>query len=145
MSAPLPVASDRSFDVDEYLELMAAVRWGENVDASRGDVAAALQAPHFVGHVRDDLGQLIGFVSAFSDGVFATFVNELVVHPCAQGGGVGSQLLEAVEAAYAGVPVFAVGFREARSFFLQRGYTYPAQPLEIYAKLNARGAAERSA
>jgi len=87
--------------------------------------------------VRDEVGQLVGFVSAFTDAVFATFVNELVVHPGAQGAGVGSQLLDAVEAAYPGVPVFAVGFRDARRFFLRRGYTYPAQPLEIYAKLNA--------
>ncbi len=138
MSRPYPVATDRSFDVDEYLELMTAVRWGDSAAANHADVAAALAALHFVGHVRNELGQLVGFVS---DGVIATFVNELVVHPGAQGAGVGSQLLEAVEAAYPGVPVFAVGFRDARRFFLRRGYTYPAQSLEIYAKLNARAEA----
>ncbi len=141
MSHPSPVATDRSFDIDEYLELMAAVRWGESAATDVADVAAALEAPHFVGHVRDELGQLVGFVSAFSDGVFATFVNELAVHPGAQGAGLGSQLLNAVEAAYPGVPVFAVGFRDARRFFLSRGYTYPAQPLEIYAKLNGHSQA----
>ncbi len=131
------VATDRTFDIDEHIELMASVHWGEPADYDRTAVAAATRAPHFVGHVRDDLGRMVGYVSAYSDGVFATFVNELVVHPSAQGGGVGAHLLDAVETAYPGVPVFAVGFRESRGFFLHRGYTFPARPLEVYAKLNA--------
>jgi len=41
MSRPSPVATDRSFDVDEYLKLMVAVRWGDSVATDPADVAAA--------------------------------------------------------------------------------------------------------
>jgi GNAT superfamily N-acetyltransferase len=114
---------------------MAAVHWGEPEEFLAASVTAALQAYHFIGHVRDEAGLLVGYLCAFSDGVFATFVGELVVHPSARGTGVGAALLEAVESAWPGVPVFALGFRDARGFFYRQGYTHPPRPMEVLTKL----------
>lgn len=119
------VETDRSFTADEYTELMAAAHRGEPGDFPATSVNAALEAYHFVAHVRDEVGLLVGYLCAFSDGVFGTFVGDLVVHPGAQGTGVGAALLDAVEAAYPRVPVFVLGFRDARGFFEAQGYTTP--------------------
>lgn len=145
MTRDIRVRTDRSFDADEYIELMTAIRWADPGDYDPTDVRAALEAYHFIGHVRDEIGVLVGYVAAFGDGVFNAFVGELAVHPSARGRGVGARLLEAVEAAFPGVPVFILAFRDSRGFFLRNGYTPTAQPVEVLAKLNARGDATRSA
>lgn len=136
MTHVIHVETDRSFSPDEYAELMAAVHWGEPSDYAAVSVTAALHAYHFVGHVRDEAGMLVGYLCAFSDGVFATFIGELIVHPCARGNGVGAALLEAVESEWPGVPVFALGFRDARAFFQRQGYSYPPRPMEVLTKLD---------
>lgn len=136
MTRVIHVETDRSFSPDEYAELMAAVHWGEPTDYPAATVAAALRSYHFIGHVRDEAGLLVGYLCAFSDGAFATFVGELVVHPCARGTGVGAALLEAVESAWPGVPVFAIGFRDARGFYYRQGYSHPPRPIEVLTKLD---------
>lgn len=137
MAAPVTVETDRSIDPSEYVELLEATGWGDAYAYDPAAVEAAIASYHFVGHVRDGLGTLVGYVCAFSDGAFATFIGELLVHPSAQRRGVGGQLLEAVEARFEGVPVFVIGTHDARRFFLRQGYTPPSTPLEILAKLNA--------
>lgn len=132
MTRVIHVETDRSFSPEE---LMAAVHWGQPQDYPLSAVAATIESYHFIGHVRDGAGMLVGYVCAFSDGVFATFVGELVVHPAAQGSGVGAALLDAVEAAYPGVAVFALGFRDARGFFAAQGYSAPPRPIEVLTKL----------
>lgn len=136
MTRVIHVETDRSFSPGEYAELMAAVHWGDPGEFPAASVTAALQAYHFIGHVRDEAGLLVGYLCAFSDGVFATFVGELVVHPSARGTGVGAALLEAVESAWPGAPVFALGFRDARGFFYRQGYTHPPRPMEVLTKLD---------
>ncbi len=136
MTRVIHVETDRSFTAGEYAELMAAVHRGEPADYPAATVTAALQAYHYIAHVRDEAGLLVGCLCAFSDGVYATFVGELVVHPHARGAGAGSALLEAVESAWPGVPVFAIGFRDTCGFFYRRGYTQPPRPLEVLTKLD---------
>ena len=63
-------------------------------------------------------------------------MGELAVHPGARGSGVGAALLEAVESAWPGVPVFAIGFRDARGFFYPQGYTQPPRPMEVLTKFD---------
>lgn len=136
MARVIHVETDRSFSLGEYADLMAAVHWGDASVYSAATVAAALQSYHFVAHVRDKAGLLVGYLCAFSDGAFATFVAELVVHPHARGTGVGAALLGAVESAWPGVPVFAIGFRDARGFFYRQGYSHPPRPMEVLTKLD---------
>ncbi len=136
MTRVIHVETDRSFSPDEYAWLMAAVHRDEPSDYPAVAVTTALQSYHFIGHVRDEVGLLVGYLCAFSDGVFATFVGELVVHPCARGRGVGAALLEAVESAWPGVPVYALGFRDTRAFFERQGYTEPPRPLDVLTKLD---------
>ena len=137
MSTATRIFTDRSLEPGEYIELVVAVH-GHVIAEDTASVQAALDAYHLVAHARDELGVLVGTVCAFSGGVFATFVGELVVHPGAPRRGVGGRLLDTVERAWPGVPVFALGFRDARRFFLGQGYTLPAPPMEIFARLNAR-------
>lgn len=136
MTRMIHVETDRSFSPDEYAELMAAVHWGETPRYSGATVRAALQAYHYVAHVRSETGALVGYLCAFSDGVFATFVGELVVHPCARGGGIGAALLESIESVWPGVPVYALGFRDSRAFFKRQGYSEPPRPLDVLTKLD---------
>lgn len=136
MTRETHVETDRSFSPGEYAELMAAVHQGEPSDYPTVTITAALESYHFIAHVRDEAGLLVGYLCAFSDGVFATFVGELVVHPCARRKGVGAALLEAVESAWPGVPVFAIGFRDARGFFIRHGYSEPPRPLDVLTKLD---------
>ena len=140
MRDALPVRTDRSFSAEEYIDLMTAAQWGDAADYDPATVEAAREAYHFVGHVRNEDGVLVGCCCAFSDSAFATFVVQLVVHPFVQGRGIGASLLEAVERAYPGIPVFALGFREARGFFLRKGFTIPSKAIEVFARLNARPA-----
>lgn len=135
MNQVVHVETDRSFTAEEFAELMAAVHWAEPDEFPPGNVETALDAYHFIGHARDETGLLVGYLCAFSDGAFATFVGDLVVHPSARGAGVGGALLDAVEGAFAGVPVFVLGFRDARGFFEAQGYTSPPRPLDVLTKL----------
>ena len=130
------VETDRSFTCDEYAQLMASVHWREPEDYPAASVAAALHTYDFVGHVRSESGVLVGYLCAFSDGVFATFVGELVVYPTFQGNGVGAALLNAVEAAFPGVPVFVLSYRDTHGFFAAQGYTPPPRPIEVLTKLS---------
>lgn len=136
MTRVIHAETDRSFTPEEYAELMAAVHRDETSRYSGATVRAALQAYHFVAHVRSETGVLVGYLCAFSDGVFATFVGELVVHPCARGGGIGAALLESIESVWPGVPVYALGFRDTRTFFERQGYSEPPRPLDVLTKLD---------
>ena len=68
--------------IGELATLLEAAGYG----ARAGHLAAAL-VDHalatytFVAHARDADGRLAGYVGAFSDGAFATFIAALVTHP----------------------------------------------------------------
>ncbi|GEM_PF-869539 len=136
MTRDIHVETDRSFSPEAYAELMAAVHRDETSRYPGATLRAALQAYHFVAHVRSEAGVLVGYLCAFSDGVFATFVGELVVQTRARGGGIGAALLESIESVWPGVPVYALGFRDTRAFFERQGYCEPPCPLDVLTKLD---------
>lgn len=136
MTRDIHVETDRSFTPTEYAELMAAVHGCDPAAYPESSVTTALSAYHFVGHIRDAAGMLVGHACAYSDGVFATLVGEIVVHPRAQGGRLGAALLDAVEATWPGVPVFALGFADSLGFYAACGYTRPPRPVEVLTKLD---------
>ena len=123
----------------EFAELMAAVGWGSAMDYDATKVSRSIDSYPFVAHARASDGALVGYVSAFSDGAFSTFVGEIVVHPQFQGQGVGSLLLAAVEAQYRGVPVYAKPFRDQKDFFLRNGYREASRPMTVVFKTNEVG------
>ena len=79
----------KNISVPEYVSLMAAVGWGAITDYDATSVSRSIDSYPFVAHARTTDGALVGYVSAFSDGAFSTFIGEVLVHPQLQGQGVG--------------------------------------------------------
>ena len=83
---------------------------------------------------RDEHRQLVGYVSAFSDGALSTMLGELGVHPNHRRRGVASMLLRAVEEQYRGIPIYAKALGDAKHFFLARGYKVPSVEMTVLFK-----------
>lgn len=137
--ANIQIHRTKNISAIEYASLMAAVGWGTITDYDAVSVSRSIDSYPFVAHARTDGGTLVGYVSAFSDGVFSTFIGEVLVHPDFQRQGVGSRLLEAVEARYCGVPVYAKPFRDQELFFLCNGYRAASRPMSVLFKKNEVG------
>jgi len=76
---------------------MDAVGWGSIEEYDLREIENSIESYTFVAHIRDEMGLLVGYVSAFSDKAFSIFIGELVVRPEFQGKEIGRQLLETVE------------------------------------------------
>jgi GNAT superfamily N-acetyltransferase len=131
------IVVSKAIGAGECARLMEAAGYGRAGHYAAAVIEHSLAAYPFVAHARDAGGQLAGYVSAFSDGAFSTFIGELVVHPRAQRRGVGTRLLESVEARFAGVPVFIHPFVDVQAFYLGRGSRAPARPMSALARLNS--------
>lgn len=112
--------TDRNIHWSEFAALMESAGWGAGY--SEEQFLTSCGAYPLVVHARATDGALVGYATAFSDGVFSTWIGELVVHPSARRSGLGASLLRAVEARYPGVPVYADVLQESRSFFEACGY-----------------------
>lgn len=116
---------------------MASVGWGTEEDYDTQAIERSLSAYPIIAYCRDSGGLLIGYVSAFTDGAFSTFVGELVVRPTYQRRGVGSVLLALVADKCHGVPVYATPFQDSESFFLDRGFRVPKRLMSVLSMRNA--------
>lgn len=125
----------KAVTAQEFSSLMACVGWGG--DYTEELVQRSMTAYPFIAHARNPQGQLLGYVSAFSDYAFSTMLGELVVRPDAQGQGIGRALLHAVEQAFQGVPIYVKPFVAAQEFFLACGYQPPASGMTVLFKRNA--------
>lgn len=113
----------------EFGQLMHAVGWGNGYTDDL--VQRSLAAYPFIAHARLNNGDLIGYVSAFSDCAFSTMLGELVVHPHWQRHGVGRALLKAVEQRYSRVPVYVKAMCAATEFFSSCGYRRSSEPMQV--------------
>ncbi|WP_317229603.1 GNAT family N-acetyltransferase [Clavibacter sp. MX14-G9D] len=88
---------------DELLDLYGAVGWSAYTrDPER--LARALAGSDLVATARDDDGRLVGLVRTVGDGVSICYLQDLLVHPGSQRGGIGRALVEHVrDRAAAGV------------------------------------------
>ena len=75
------VHCDKRISPAEFASLMASVGWGAEGDYDPELVRQSIEHYPFVAHARTEDDALVDYVSAFSDGVFSTFIGELVVHP----------------------------------------------------------------
>jgi GNAT superfamily N-acetyltransferase len=126
MDTDFRIVADKDIRPGEFALLMEAVGYGRAGHYAADVIERSLAAYPFVAHARDARDELVGYVSAFSDDdAFSTFIGELVVDPHVQRRGVGTRLLEAVEARFAGVPVFIHPFVDVQAFYLARGYRGP--------------------
>ncbi len=132
----IAVRADKDVDPVEFAALLSVVGWGEAADYPAEVVERSLTAFPFVAHARDPHGRLVGYVSAFSDGAFSTFIGELVVHPLVQRHGIGRRLLEAVEAYSKAVPIYVKPFVYVEGIFLKQGYRHAKRPMSVLFKMN---------
>jgi GNAT superfamily N-acetyltransferase len=133
----LQVFTDKNIEPTEFANLMASVGWGTESAYDNQAIERSLSAYPFIAHCRDSAGLLIGYVSAFSDGAFSTFVGELVVRPEFQHNGIGTELLRLVVERYSGIPVYATPFEDGQEFFLERGFRVPKRAMSVVSKRNA--------
>lgn len=131
------VFTDKNIEPMELANLMASVSWGAENAYDREAIRQSLSAYLFIAHCRESTGLLIGYVSAFSDGAFSTFVGELVVRPEFQRNGIGTQLLSLVVERYSDIPVYATPFEDTQEFFLERGFRVPKCAMFVVSKRNA--------
>ncbi len=85
--------ADKNIAAGELANLMASAGWGTEGDYDATAIEKSLSAYPMIAYCRDSDGLLVGYISAFTDGAFSTFVGELVVRPTYQQRGIGSALL----------------------------------------------------
>ncbi|HEX5338517.1 MAG TPA: GNAT family N-acetyltransferase [Gallionella sp.] len=131
------IHADKNIAPAELANLLAAVGWGDETDYQPEILLRSMAAYPLVAHCRDASGLLVGYVTAFTDGAFSTFIGELVVRPQFQRRGIGSALLELVVEKCRGVPIYGTPFEDTRDFFLARGFQAPQRAMSVVSMRNA--------
>lgn len=128
---------DRGIAATELIGLLASVDWGEASDYDPTAVARSIAAHSYVAYCRDDDGLLVGYVSAFSDGIATIILNELAMHPDYWRRGIGSRLLACAIKHHAGIPIYAMPFRDnSEAFMLKRGFRFPRRSMSVVTMRN---------
>ena len=130
------VFADKNITAEELANLMAFAGWGTEGDYDVTIIEKSLSSYPMIAYCRDSDGLLIGYISAFTDGAFSTFVGELVVRPTYQRQGIGSALLVMIVEKCRGVPVYAIPFQGTEKFFLNRGFRAPERPMSVVSMCN---------
>lgn len=125
------ISTDRTVTWEEFSALMVAAGWGEHDETA---FVRSYAAYPLVVHARADDGAMVGYLSAFSDGAFSTMLGELVVHPAVQGMGIGRALMQRVEQAFPGVPIYVKAMGQAKHFFAACGYRKPKAEVTVMFK-----------
>ncbi len=129
--------TDKNIKSDELLKWMVSVGWGKESDYDLNVLEKSIAAYPIIAYCRDASGALVGYVSAFTDNAFSTFIGELVVRPEFQRKGIGSALLAHVVEKCRGIPVYATPFEDTQDFFLERGFRVPKRLMSVVSMRNA--------
>lgn len=128
--------TDKEIEPYELANLMASVGWGDETHYQPEILLRSIAAYPLVAHCRDAKGLLVGYVSAFTDGAFSTFIGELIVRPRFQRRGIGSALLALVVKKCRGVPIYGTPFEDTRDFFLERGFRISKRAMFVVSMRN---------
>jgi len=123
LAAEFWVRESRDITACDLLKLMQAcgcATTGRALDAER--LEQAIENFSYVSQVRNSAGELMGYLSAVSDAASLVYIVHLMVHPAWRHRGIGSLLMNQLEARYRGVPVQLDASTSAVPFFEQRGY-----------------------
>lgn len=131
------IHADKNIEPAELANLMASVGWGNEADYRPEMLLHSIAAYPLVAHCRDASGQLVGYVTAFTDGAVSSFIGELIVRPQFQHRGIGSTLLELIVEKCRGVPIYGMTFEDTRDFFLARGFREPKRAMSVVSMRNA--------
>ncbi len=123
------IKAGKDIVAEELTVLRRSVNWTQC--ASCIDVERSIDAYPFIVQARNSEGELIGYVSAFSDEVLITIIGELLVHPIYQRRGIGTALLKKVARRYPGIPIQAYSLSDSLSFFTRQGYTSSEQIRQV--------------
>lgn len=135
------IVPDKNVTPRELARLLIAVGWepggDENDPQLLGCTEQAIEGSTFVVHARDEEGELIGYASALSNGVYTTFIDMVLVDPAVQRRGIGRALLQAVEEKFRGVPMYAMPFVDMHELFIKMGYKIQKKrPMQALSKRN---------
>ena len=114
-------SSTRTVRPAEVLRLLQQTEWG--MGRTEADLAPALRAaPIHVGAWSD--GRLVGFARAITDGVFRSFIEDVVVEESLRGKGVGRRLVRELVALLPDVELVALDCpSELVPFYARLGFT----------------------
>jgi len=118
-------------DPEELAGLFNAVGWGPNDPSVLGRSVAAYP---FTACARTESGTLVGYLSAFSDGVMSTLLGELVVHPQWRRQGVARSLLAALEHSYPSAPIYIKALGDSKHFYEAMGFKVPKAEFTVMFK-----------
>lgn len=133
----ITIKTDKNIAADEVANLLASVGWGKESDYDTATIERSMAAYPIIAYCRNAHGLLIGYVSAFTDGAFSTFIGELIVRRDYQRRGIGSALLAHVVDQCRGVPVYATPFQDTEEFFLERGFRIPKRLMSVVSMRNS--------
>lgn len=114
--------ADRNIQPREFGQLAALNLWGEVSDFTGERLAGHFAAVGFVAHVRTSQNLLVGYASAISNGLGATFIDSLITHPEYDRETIGELLLQAVLTHFSGRPVYAMPFVDEQQVFRSSGF-----------------------
>lgn len=77
---------------DEFYQLYETTGWNANGTFTKDDLFKAISNSWYLISVYND-EKLIAFGRVISDGVYQTFIGDMIVHPCYQKKGIGSKVL----------------------------------------------------
>jgi GNAT superfamily N-acetyltransferase len=77
---------------EEFFRLFQTTGWNEKLGLSKEDLYKAIGNSWYLICVYDN-GLLIGFGRVISDGIYQTFIGDMIVHPDYQNRGIGSIVL----------------------------------------------------
>lgn len=106
----------------EAIRLYTAVQWGKESEYSEGSMSRALDRTSFIVSARNETGELVGLLRAFSDGEITTHIADIVVHPSFQKEGIGKAMMEKVREQYDQTGIFTESFEGQERFFERCGY-----------------------
>lgn len=126
--AHLRINSSKRIAPAQVRALFRAAGWREDIARfSPAQIQKFLRHSHLILTAWSDARELVGFVSAVSDGVLFGWVQNLVVHPTYRGRGLGTELLretvrEMQKQGIQGVYVLGTRGKRARAFFARVGF-----------------------